>query len=112
MLAVRLPDDTEQRLEALAHRTGRAKAFYVREAIEAHLDELEDFYLVEERLRSFRDRDVDVEIDGADRGALIDVLRQLWTQGEASGAAVEGNFDPHEIALRGERRLTAIRRGD
>ncbi|KQU53200.1 CopG family transcriptional regulator [Sphingomonas sp. Leaf339] len=54
MLAVRLNGDTEQRLEALAQRTGRTKTFYAREAIEAHLDDLEDFYLAEERLRDFR----------------------------------------------------------
>jgi len=57
MLAVRLSDDTERRLEALAERTGRTKTFYARAAIEAHLDDLEDFYLAEERLRDFRDGD-------------------------------------------------------
>lgn len=57
MLAVRLDKDTENRLERLASRTGRTKTFYAREAIEAHLDDLEDFYLAEERLRSFRDAD-------------------------------------------------------
>lgn len=57
MLAVRLPDETERRLEALARRTGRTKTFYAREAIEAHLDDLEDFYLAEERLEDFRSAD-------------------------------------------------------
>ena len=55
MLAVRLDKDIEKRLERLAERTGRTKTFYAREAIEAHLDDLEDFYLAEERLRQFRD---------------------------------------------------------
>ena len=54
MLAVRVSTDTERRLEALAARTGRTKTFYAREAIEAHLDDLEDFYLAEDRLRDFR----------------------------------------------------------
>jgi RHH-type transcriptional regulator, rel operon repressor / antitoxin RelB len=45
MLAVRLPSDVEQRLERLAHRTGRTKTFYARQAILTHLDELEDAYL-------------------------------------------------------------------
>lgn len=54
MLAVRLSRDIEQRLDALAARTGRTKTFYAREAIEAHLDDLEDFYLAQERLRDFR----------------------------------------------------------
>lgn len=57
MLAVRLDADVERRLDALAARTGRTKTFYAREAIEAHLDDLEDFYLAEERLRDFRDGD-------------------------------------------------------
>lgn len=57
MLAARLDAETERRLEALAARTGRTKTFYARGAIDAHLDELEDFYLAEERLRDFRSRD-------------------------------------------------------
>lgn len=57
MLAVRLDGETEARLEALAAKTGRTKTFYAREAIAAHLDDLEDFYLAEERLRGFREGD-------------------------------------------------------
>lgn len=57
MLAVRLDDDTEGRLERLAAKTGRTKTFYARAAILAHLDDLEDFYLAEERLRDFRAED-------------------------------------------------------
>ena len=54
MLAVRLDEATEKRLEALAARTGRTKTFYAREAIETHLDDLEDFYLAEERMKTWR----------------------------------------------------------
>ena len=57
MLAVRLDADIEKRLERLAVRTGRTKTFYARAAIEAHLDDLEDFYLAEERLKDFRNED-------------------------------------------------------
>ncbi|SFJ89777.1 RHH-type transcriptional regulator, rel operon repressor / antitoxin RelB [Sphingomonas sp. NFR04] len=57
MLAVRIDADTERRLEALAARTGRTKTFYAREAILAHLDDLEDFYLAEERMKDFRSED-------------------------------------------------------
>ena len=57
MLAVRLDAETELRLDRLAAATGRTKTFYAREAIAAHLDDLEDFYLAEERLRQFRDGD-------------------------------------------------------
>ena len=54
MLAVRLDNNTEKRLERLAERTGRTKTFYARAAIVAHLDDLEDFYLAEDRVRDFR----------------------------------------------------------
>lgn len=54
MLAVRIDPETEKRLPALAEGTGRTKTFYAREAILAHLDDLEDFYLAEQRMRDFR----------------------------------------------------------
>ncbi|WP_066481023.1 MULTISPECIES: type II toxin-antitoxin system RelB family antitoxin [unclassified Sphingomonas] len=57
MLAVRIDAETEKRLAALAEKTGRTKTFYAREAILAHLDDLEDFYLAEERMRDFRAED-------------------------------------------------------
>jgi RHH-type transcriptional regulator, rel operon repressor / antitoxin RelB len=50
MLAIRLPQSIEKRLEKLARRTGRTKTFYVREAILEHLDDLEDLYLAEKSL--------------------------------------------------------------
>ena len=53
MLAVRLDAKIEKRLERLAAKTGRTKTFYARAAIEAHLDDLEDFYLAEVRVRDF-----------------------------------------------------------
>jgi len=54
MLAIRLPADIEERLNALAKATGRTKTFYVREAILEHLDDLEDIYLAEKRLENIR----------------------------------------------------------
>ena len=54
MLAIRLPDEIETRLEALAQATGRTKTFYAREAILEHLDDLEDLYLAEQRLIDIR----------------------------------------------------------
>jgi len=41
----------EDRLSALAKRTGRTKTFYAREAIEQHLEDLEDYYLAADRLK-------------------------------------------------------------
>jgi RHH-type transcriptional regulator, rel operon repressor / antitoxin RelB len=55
MLALRLPAEIETRLADLAKRTGRSKSFYAREAILAHLDELEDLYLAEGRLKDLRE---------------------------------------------------------
>lgn len=54
MLAIRLPGEIENRLEALAQATGRTKTFYAREAILNHLDDLEDLYLAEKRLIDIR----------------------------------------------------------
>jgi RHH-type transcriptional regulator, rel operon repressor / antitoxin RelB len=51
MLAIRLDPQTEQRLDALARKTGRTKTFYAREAILQHLEDLEDAFLAKERLR-------------------------------------------------------------
>ncbi len=52
--SVRLPEEAERRLDALARSTGRSKAFYIREAILEHLDDLEDIYLAEKRLEDLR----------------------------------------------------------
>ncbi len=49
--AIRLPDDTYERLKALSERTGRTSAFYIREAIEKHIEDMEDLYLAEEATR-------------------------------------------------------------
>jgi len=54
MLALRLPSEIEERLEALAKATGRTKSFYAREAILEHLDDLEDTYLAEKTLEQVR----------------------------------------------------------
>ncbi|OEO30460.1 anti-toxin [Devosia insulae DS-56] len=50
MLAIRLPKDIEDRLEALAKKTGRTKTFYAREAILEKIEDMEDYYLAEERI--------------------------------------------------------------
>jgi RHH-type rel operon transcriptional repressor/antitoxin RelB len=55
MLAIRLPQSIEKRLENLARRTGRTKTYYVREAILEHLEDIEDLYLAERVLQRVRD---------------------------------------------------------
>ena len=54
MLAIRLPQAIEKRLEKLARRTGRTKTYYAREAILEHLEDLEDLYLAERALERIR----------------------------------------------------------
>ena len=52
--SVRLPIEIEERLEKLSVKTGRTKAFYVKEAILEHLSDIEDIYLAERRLEDIR----------------------------------------------------------
>lgn len=69
MLSVRLDAETEERLEALAKSTGRSKSYYVREAILAQLDEMEDRYVAIERLERPADR---VPLDDLERELGLD----------------------------------------
>ena len=54
MLALRLPADMESRLDTLAKATGRTKSFYAREAISAHLEDLEDLYMAEQVMQRIK----------------------------------------------------------
>ena len=49
-ISIRLPEDVEVRLNNLAAMTGRSKTYYATEAICAHIEDLEDLYLAEQRL--------------------------------------------------------------
>ncbi len=69
MLAIQLPEDLEKRLENLSKLTGRTKIFYVRQAIEQHLDNLEDIYLAEQRL-------TDIHAGRTQTIALEDILKR------------------------------------
>ena len=51
MLAIRLDSELERRLTLRAKKTGRTKTFSAREAIEQHLEDLEDYYLAIEVLQ-------------------------------------------------------------
>ncbi|MBI2844133.1 MAG: ribbon-helix-helix protein, CopG family [Armatimonadetes bacterium] len=50
MIAIRLPAEIDERLTALAKRTGRTKTYYAREAILRFIDDMEDTYITVERL--------------------------------------------------------------
>ncbi|MEY3488584.1 MAG: hypothetical protein RL655_152 [Pseudomonadota bacterium] len=61
-VSIRLDPLIEQRLDNLAHLTGRAKSYYLRELIESGLDDLEDFYLADatmERVRKGQEAVID-----------------------------------------------------
>jgi RHH-type rel operon transcriptional repressor/antitoxin RelB len=53
-VSLRLPDDVSARLQQLAELTGRSKTFYMVEAINQHIDDLEDLYLAERELEEVR----------------------------------------------------------
>lgn len=60
--AIRLPDDVFVRLHELAEATGRTATYYMREAIQTHLEDLEDVYLSEiaiENLKKGKDSVLD-----------------------------------------------------
>ena len=52
MMAIRLPEDIDERLSRLAQRTGRTKTYYAREAILRYIEDLEDTYVALERIRN------------------------------------------------------------
>jgi RHH-type rel operon transcriptional repressor/antitoxin RelB len=54
MLAIRLPETIETRLSRLAEVSGLTKTALAREAILAHIDDLEDLYLAQARARKDR----------------------------------------------------------
>ena len=70
MLSLRLDPETEKRLTELAAKTGRTKSYYAREALLAHLDEMEDRYIAIERLEhpakrwSLEELEAEADLDG------------------------------------------------
>ena len=70
-LSVRLDEELDRRLEALAARSGRTKSLLVNEAIGGFLDDWEDYYLAKDALAEFRDSgEVPLDVDGIDWGKL------------------------------------------
>ena len=68
--SIRLSPETEQRLDALASRTGRSKAFYLREMIERSLEDVEDYYLAVNVLERIRKGEEKVYSDAEMRRSL------------------------------------------
>ena len=74
MLAVRLPEELEQRLTSLSKQTGRPKSFYVRQALSEHLEDLEDVYLADKALE-------DLRAGRSKTHSLEEVIRELDLEG-------------------------------
>ena len=72
--SIRLSPEIEERLELLASRTGRTKAFYLREMIERGLDDVEDHFLAADVLERVRKGEERVH-------AAADVRRELGLDG-------------------------------
>ena len=49
MLSVRLPEEMEARITRLAESTQRSKSFFVKEALNNYLEDMEDYYDVLKR---------------------------------------------------------------
>jgi RHH-type rel operon transcriptional repressor/antitoxin RelB len=52
--SIRLAPEISDRLDRLATKTGRTKAFYLREIIESGIGEMADYYLAAETLERVR----------------------------------------------------------
>lgn len=52
--SIRLSPELGNRLDRLAARTGRTKAYYLRQIIESGIAEMEDYYLAAETLERIR----------------------------------------------------------
>ena len=52
--SIRLSPDLSNRLDRLAAKTGRTKAFYLRQIIESGISEMEDYYLAADTLKRVR----------------------------------------------------------
>jgi RHH-type rel operon transcriptional repressor/antitoxin RelB len=52
--SIRLSQELSQRLDYLSEKTGRSKAFYLRQLIESGISAMEDYYLAEDTLERVR----------------------------------------------------------
>ncbi len=52
MLAIRISNDIENRLQQIAHRTGRTKTYYAREDLLRFIEDMEDEYLALSRIET------------------------------------------------------------
>ena len=53
-ISVRLDSEISERLNILSELTGRSKSYYIKEAVEQRLDEMELIYLAQSRSENLR----------------------------------------------------------
>jgi RHH-type rel operon transcriptional repressor/antitoxin RelB len=70
MINIRVDEAVNARLERMARLTGRTKTWYVREAVSAYLDDMEDIYLADRVMDRVEHGDESVH-------ALEDLEREL-----------------------------------
>ncbi|MDR2974251.1 MAG: DUF6290 family protein [Propionibacteriaceae bacterium] len=54
VMSVRVPEDLKERLDDLSQTTGRPSAFYVKQALEAYLEDLEDSYAADQAYKEWK----------------------------------------------------------
>ena len=70
--SIRLEPEVEERLNFLATKTGRTKAFYLRELITRGMEDLEDYYLAADILERVR-KDEEEILSTADVRKYLDL---------------------------------------
>ena len=99
--SIRLDDDLDARLERIARLTGRTKSFYVKQALEDQIQDLEDLYLarrVAKRVAEGRERVIPLE----------ELERELGVDRSSSPRAPQSNSA--SSTRRVARRITAYLR--
>lgn len=56
-MSFRISDEIFDRLKKLADATGRTKTFYIQEAVNEQLTDIEDYYIAEKAWQEFQDGD-------------------------------------------------------
>lgn len=70
VVSVRLEESIKERLDALSESTGRPAAYYVREAVLEHLDQLEYAYRLRGEAEAIRRGDIET-VSSADLAAEL-----------------------------------------
>lgn len=84
---MRLPEDTEARLQAVAMQSGLTKADVIRRAVEAYLDEVERTGSINFPLRAERTADVNSDNDDNDNSDEAILRRIFRSEHEAAAKA-------------------------